>query len=335
MRRRPPTSAWTRLLIEPRRFRFDAAIRLLMHRTRQPDANAAAEFRSSASAAFPATEVTDITERPGRAPQLGVALIGLVGATGVLPRLYTELAGQRSRGTALHAFLDLLAQRMIGFFAAAGSKYRLHRARETAALATSPAHDKPTEALLALTGYAMPGLIEHLVIGPDPLLHYAGFFAMRPRSADRLAAMLSDWLGGPVIIEEFAGSWLNLPPDQRTALGAGLQPGAWNRLGIDAAIGVRSWDVQARIILRIGPLSRAGFEALLPDRPGHARLVSLVRAYLGLETSFAINPVLAGEAMFPALLAPGAGAPRLGWNCWTAASRTPSADAREALFEAG
>ena len=79
--------------------------------------------------------------------------------------------------------------------------------------------------------------------------------------------------------------------------------GAWNQLGVDAAIGIQSWDPQARIVLRIGPLDRAGFEALMPNGQVHRRLVSLVRAFLGLETGFAINPVLAREAGFPILLA--------------------------------
>ncbi len=330
MKRAP--SAWARLLREPRRFGFDAAMRLLMHRARSPDPAEAGRFRSIARASFERAEVASVAERPGQPPEVGITLIGLLGLSGVMPRLYTELAGQRGRNVALHAFIDLLAQRMVGAFAAAGTKYRLHRARETAALATPPLPDKAGTALLALTGYGTPGLVERLQVEPEALLHYAGLLAMRPRSADRLVAMLSDWLGRAVVVDEFAGGWLALPPDQRSALGSGLQAGVWNRLGVDAAIGVRSWDAQARIILRIGPLDRAAFEQLLPERPDHARLVSLVQTFLGLETAFAINLVLAREASFPALLAADSGS-RLGCNCWTARSQPPARDAAEALFE--
>ena len=326
------SSAWAKLLREPRRFSFDAAMRLLMRRAQSPDPAEAARFRSVTRASFERAEVASVAERAGQPPEVGVPLIGLLGLSGVMPRLYTELAGQRGRNVALHAFIDLLAQRMVAAFAAAGTKYRLHRARETASLGTPPLPDKATAALLALTGHGTPGLVERLRVEPEALLHYAGLLAMRPRSADRLAAMLSDWLGRPVIVEEFAGGWLALPPDQRTALGHGLQAGAWSRLGVDAAIGVRSWDAQARIILRVGPLDRAAFEALLPDRPGHARLVSLVRAFLGLETAFAINLVLAKEAHYPAHLAEASGS-RLGWNCWTARSQEPPRDLADALFE--
>ena len=65
----------------------------------------------------------------------------------------------------------------------------------------------------------------------------------------------------------------------------------------DATIGVRAWDVQSGIVLRIGPLERESFTALLPDRPALERLVALVRAYLGFAAGFAINPVVAAAAV--------------------------------------
>ena len=83
---------------------------------------------------------------------------------------------------------------------------------------------------------------------------------MRPRSAERLGALLSDWLGMQVEVIEFAGAWLSLPPDQRTRIGAF---GQFNRLAVDAAAGVRAWDPQARVVLRVGPLDRAGVRALV------------------------------------------------------------------------
>ncbi|MGH7155951.1 MAG: type VI secretion system baseplate subunit TssG, partial [Acetobacteraceae bacterium] len=153
---------------------------------------------------------------------------------------------------------------------------------------------------------------------------------------------VSDWLGRRVEVVEFAGAWLTVPPDQRTRLPSGLLPGAWCRLGVDAAVGVRSWDPQARIVLRIGPLDRDGFESLLPDRRALHRLVSLVRAFLSFETAFAVNPVLAAAQVPPLRLDARADpAPRLGWNTWVPGPPgTPPggpltrADAADAVFEA-
>ena len=98
-------------------------------------------------------------------------------------------------------------------------------------------------------------------------------------------------------------------PDQRTRIGAN---GQFSQLSANAAAGVRAWDPQARAVLRIGPLDRSGFERLLPDRMALHRLVSLIRAYVGFEIGFAINPVLAADAV---PLRPGTrSSGRPGWN---------------------
>jgi type VI secretion system protein ImpH len=336
-------AAYRRLQTEPQRFRFDAAVRVLAGAAKTVDPAGAARFRSAPGLAYPGPEVASVSlPQDGRPPELTTPAIGLTGAAGVLPRLYTEvLTGTlRTRSHALHDFLDLLSHRIVAMFAGAGIKYRLSRTAETATAANAPEADLVAEALLAVTGFATPHLVPRLAVGTEPLLHYSGFFAGRPRSAERLAALVSDWLGRKVEIVQFAGAWLPLPPDQRTAMPQGRRPGAWNRLGFDAAIGVRAWDPQARIILRIGPLDYRSFASLLPDHTGLQRLVSLVRAFLGYETGFAVNPVLMGSEVPPLRLAlDAAPAPRLGWNTWIPAPEPavpgiPRRDADEAMFEA-
>jgi type VI secretion system protein ImpH len=165
-------------------------------------------------------------------------------------------------------------------------------------------------------------------------MFYAGLFSAWPRSADPLAAIVSDWLGRTVEVEQFAGAWLPLGRDEVSVLPSGNSPGQFCRLGVDAAIGSRAWDVQARIILHIGPLDLPGFEAMLPDRDLLRRVTSLVRAYLGFETDFAVNPILAAASV-PALEIKTATPPRLGWNSWLPTTGLRQHDASEALFEAG
>jgi type VI secretion system protein ImpH len=335
----PPISLLARLIREPRRFGFDAAVRIFMRAHRRDEPADAMRFRTPPGLTFPPADVLEIrrggTGEKAR-PDVVVGLMGLTGPSGVLPRYYSEIVSQTLRGgsAALHQFLDMLGERFVGFFAQAGIKYRPARAADTATLATPPAPDAVAQVLLSLTGYGTPHLAPRLPGGTEPLLHYAGLFALRPRSADRLAAMLSDWLGMRVEVAEYAGAWLRLPPSQRTRIGA---RGVFHQLGVDAAVGVRAWSPEARILIGVGPLSWEGFQLVLPDTSTLQRVVSLVRAFIGVELGFVVNPVLAADQVAPLRLdSTAAIAPRLGWNTWlplSAGSGKRPADAADAVFD--
>jgi type VI secretion system protein ImpH len=331
-----PTSPLQRLAAAPRRFTLDAAFRLLQAAARQQDADDPVRFTSPAALGQPLVEVAHVAPAQDHLPaQLSTPVIGLVGPSGVLPRWYTELVAQsiRARSRGIADFLDTLSQRLILAFARAGEKYRLHRSAEMAA--RNGTKEPIGEAVLALTGYGLGNMATRLAAGPDALRYYAGYLAAYPRSAERLASMVSDYLGRRVEIVEFAGAWSGIAPDQRTRLPRGRIPGAYNQLSRDATIGIRVWDQQARFILRVGPLTRTEFDALLPGQPALVTLVSLVRAYAGFEHDFAVNLLLAAPEIPPLRLA-GAGvekAPRLGWTTWLPdstgrlAGRTVAADA--------
>jgi type VI secretion system protein ImpH len=315
------------------RFAFDAAVRILLHQAGTADPGHAARFETPPNLAYPGAEISSVNAG-AKYPSVVTTVIGMTGPSGVLPRGYSEAVAvaTRDRSPSLQAFLDMLANRFIAGFAQAGAKYRPHRAVEDAALAGSP--DPVGRVLLALTGYGIADLGARLAPGDAALKHYAGFFSARPRSADRLASLASDWLQRPVRIVQFAGVWLPLPPSERSALPSGKGEGAVARLGVDAAAGVRAWDSQARVVLRVGPLDRAAFESLLPGKPSLARFVGLIRAYLGFETAFAVNLVLRRDAV-PALSLDASTHPRLGWNTWlTAAPSSRLTDPDEPIFEA-
>lgn len=324
------------LLEEPARFGFDAAMAVLMQASGTSHPGDAARFHASSGLGFVSADVTEV-ERDGSAFRVTTGLLGLTGASGVLPRPFTDWVNgeQRRHSPALAAFLDLLAQRPIAQFASAGIKYQPHRAAQAAASAKGSSRgvtDGLRHILLALTGYGTAHLASRLEVGTDPLLFYAGLFAGHPRSADRLGAMVSDWLEQTVVVEQLAGTWLSLGQAEMSALPRSGHRGQFNQLGVDAAAGSRSWDVQSRIRLRIGPLSWAGFNALLPGRPLFRRLASLVGAFLGGEVEFVINPVLAAHAVPPMALRP-ASAPMLGWNSWLPSAAPRRRDGVEAVFD--
>ncbi|HQT66938.1 MAG: hypothetical protein B7Z78_11970 [Rhodospirillales bacterium 20-60-12] len=324
---------------QPHRFSFDAAVRLLWRQAGAADPGEAIDFVSQPTLVHPVAEVEAAEPAtPGKRARMTSRLIGLVGPSGMLPRWYTELVAQsvRARAPAIGDFFDMIAQRLIGHFAWAGAKYRPARAAELTHMRDPEAIDPLGGVLLALAGHGTSHMVDRLSVGPEALQHYAGFFAARPRSADRLAALASDWLGRPVELHEFIGVWLPISPDQRSKMPNGRLAGRFNQLGLDVAAGVRAYDPQARFVLRIGPLNKNEFEALLPDREALGKFVSLIRAYVGMELDFAVNLVLA-RSEIPVLQLGGKAAPRLGWTSWLPAPNAGYGGykpADEAIFSA-
>nr|WP_294501568.1 type VI secretion system baseplate subunit TssG [uncultured Rhodopila sp.] len=320
----PGMSLIRRLLAQPRRFRFDAAVRLLLHWRKRGDVASVTRFRTPGNLSYAPADMLSVTP-----DQAVTGIGGLTGPSGLLPRAYTEHVMRQTRlgAQALHSFLDMLAHRMLAGFAQAGIKYRLYRAAEQAALGGPP--DAPRTALLALTGRAAPqnDALE------DFILHHAGAFAAWPRSAERLEAILSDWARRPVRVEQFAGAWLAIPPEEQTRLPKARGNGRFARLGIDAALGARAWDPQANIVLRVDPMPFTAFQEFMPLQPLAGQLGALARAYLGPSVAFALNPLLVGHQVPGIQL----GSPRrLGWDSWLPrehrAAKPP--DAADAVFPA-
>lgn len=327
------------LLDAPQRYSFDAAILLMMQASGQAQAGDAARFHVPAGLAFPAAEILAVEQKQGLFAAT-LSPIGLTGPSGVLPRPYSDMviAEQRKRSPALSAFLDMMAQRPIALFAEAGIKYRPHRAAAVAAIGKAPVTRDPVQAvLMALCGYGTPGLLPRLDVESETIAYFAGHFATHPRSVARLQTILADWLGESVEIEQFAGMWLPLAEAERTALPRSQPHGRvaphFNQLGVDAAAGARVWDVQSRIVLRVGPMPLTRFQSFLPPGRLLNQLVALTRAFLGLEIAFAVNPVLAKDAV-PPLAMTGLAAPRLGWDTWLPTHGARKDDATEAVFEA-
>lgn len=323
------------LLDVPSRFTFDAAVAVMMRASGRGDPAAAVRFNAPIGLAFASSDVLAVEESSsGFAATAGA--IGLTGPAGVLPRPYTEMVNteRRRRSEAITFFLDMLAQRPIAQFAGAGIKYRPHRVADAVAIGiaetTTAPRDGMRDSLLALVGYADPGLLARMQPGADPLLYYAGVFATWPRSADRLAAVLSDWLGQRVEVEQFSGCWLELGQGQMTRLPKNAA-GQFNRLGVNAAIGARTWDIQSRIMLRIGPLEFGQFQALLPGGVLLQQLAALARMYLGYEIGFSINPILAADEVPIPSLDP-ASPCLLGWTGWLPISGGRKQDAMDAKF---
>jgi type VI secretion system protein ImpH len=120
--------------------------------------------------------------------------------------------------------------------------------------------------------------------------------------------------------------WLELPRDQRTALGG--QPRVSGRLGLGAVVGRRVRDVQSRFRIVLGPMDFDRFGDFLPGGRSLPPLVDWVRNYVGFEFDWELQLVLARDEV-PAIRLGREG--QLGWTAWLG-SRPSPADAGDVVF---
>lgn len=368
-----PHSPAARLLSEGYAFGFFQAVRLLerLHPERAPVGRSAApaqelvRFRAHQSLSFPPSEIYEIVPAGEqlRCPAMTVSFFGLTGPSGILPRHYTELLlrlrkeGRFAEKDALRDWLDLFNHRLISLFYRAWEKYRFYIPYERKDYSLL-APDTFTQCLLSLVGLGLPALRNRLTLtvlrdapsqaqdGPPEqllgkvedlsVLHYAGLFAHRPRTAVGLEAILNDYFQAPIRVRQFQGQWLKFEPSNQTRLG---KEDGNSKLGADLVIGERVWDVQGKIRICVGPLRYEQFLEFLPDRAPVAQrkafflLVHLVRLYVGPELDFDVQLVLQSKEVPNSHLAGGqASGARLGWNSWLKSVPRP-VDAGDAIFQ--
>lgn len=262
-------------------------------------------FGQEPSLAFPPTTLSEFeTGGEGRPHRLTNRFFGFFGPNGPLPLHLTEYAHDRIENEHDHtfvAFADMLTHRMATL---------LFRAWKTG----QPAADfdrgmgGPTERAVASLSRLNAKALRDRDAMPDlAKRHFAGHLVPGPRTPDGLVSMLSLFFGTDVHIEEFIGSWLDLEPEDSWILGGP------SGLGHATAIGSRVWSRSAKFRLKVGPLSRADYERLLPGGESLRKLAAMVRNHVGDTLDWDVNLVLRAEDVPPAIL--GADT-RLGLTSW-------------------
>jgi type VI secretion system protein ImpH len=335
---RNSSSVIENLVREPYRFDFFQAVRILERLRRNdeppvavgydgPMEQEAVRFVAPLSMSFPSAAIRELVPRgPGQPFEFAmhVSFMGLTGPSGTLPRHYSTLLIERTREkeTAYRDFLDLFNHRLVSLFYRAWEKYRIPAAYERAATTRSSAtnSDLFTFGLYSLVGMGTDGLRGRTAVPDETFLYYGGLFACQSRSPAGIVNIVSSYFNVMASVESFVGQWLSLPPEERSSLPAKRNPKGLNcRLGVDAILGTKVWDVQSRFRVRLGPLSYRQFCEFLPSGNGFNSIFDLLRTYAGPCLDSEIQPVLlAKEVPFTQLLADAPVKPRLGQNVWMA-----------------
>lgn len=265
------------------------------------------------SAFAPSTIARLDRSRSDSPPKVRIFSFGLFGPNGPLPLALTEYARERASHNGDHTlveFADLFHHRLILLF------YRAWADAQATVNLDRPKDDAFTRYVASLVAYGQESLRERDAVPDHARWNHAGHLVRQTRNAEGLSRILANFFGVPVTVEEFSGRWLELPPEQRTRLGA--LSGA--QLGLDAVAGNAVWDRQHRFRLRVGPMSRQAYDKLLPPGADHRALLDWVRTYIGIEFAWDVQLVLRAEDVPDARLDRGS---RLGWSTWMGARTQP------------
>lgn len=317
----------------PTAFEFFQAVRLLerLNPGRQPvghfgePGDEVVRFAVTPDTAFPASEIQSLELSDGQAARLTVNFMGLTGPEGVLPYAYTLLIAERlrARDATLRDFLDLFHHRIISLFYRAWEKYRFGVSHER------DQKDRMTQHLKDLVGLGAESLQGRLPIRDEGLLFYAGLLAPQQRSAAALQQLLGDYFGVAVEVEQFVGGWYPLAASGRCNLGE--EGDASEQLGWGAVAGEEVWDPQARVRVRLGPLTRSQYDQFLPTGSAYEPLGTLTRFFAGDQLDFEVQLILARDEVPGCVLGADAPSPPLGWCTWMRA-RPPGRDPDDTIL---
>lgn len=330
-------------------FEFFQTVRLLMRL--YPDMAAPGTWTDPArevvrlsvppSLAFPQAEIArlELPDEPGEddddplsfgrerrtQAKMGVRFYGLTGPQGVLPHVYTEHAGHRARArdTAFRDFLDLFHHRALSMF------YRAWERHHTTVPAERGSEDRIQHHLLDLVGVGTEETRKRSTLATGTLAFYSGLLAMRTRPAVGLAQLVADYFRVPAEIEQFVGEWQPIQGGGQLNIGS---DGLDGQLGA-GVMGNAVYDPMALVRLRLGPLTRAQFDAFLPGGHDHDALDQLARFYTDDQVGVLVQLVLARDEVPGAQLST-SGAPSLGFGTWLRA-KPPVRDADDVQFKLG
>jgi type VI secretion system protein ImpH len=266
-----------------------------------------------ASVAFAPSTLSACETDDGRPPRLEQRFFGLLGANGPLPLHITEYVRERlihNRDPTLARFLDLFHHRMALLFYRAWAEARptVHQDR--------PDEDRFTAYVGSLSGHGLRGTLVRDSVPDHAKRFYVGHLARNPKNAEGLASILDGFFQLPVRVDQFVLGWLELPRDQRTALGG--EPRVSGALGLGTVVGERVRDVQSRFRAVMGPMDLDRFCDFLPGGRSLDKLKHWVRNYVGFEFDWDVQLVLARDEV-PGIRLGREG--QLGWTTWLGARR--------------
>jgi type VI secretion system protein ImpH len=224
---------------------------------------------------FHTSDISSIDELPlaggGARMRVTSTFLGLVGATSPLAYHYAEPLTHES-GQALRHFYDLIHHRLLSLFYRVRQKYRPLEGYR------GDGRDSFSRTAFAFLGVDVgaeePAPAKHaLPLGA--LLALAPLVSVPTRSPRTLRLVLEQVFPGlPIEVECFVPRQVEMAPSERCQLGVSR-----TTLGQDLVAGDRMLDCSGRFRIRIGPLPRALYQALVSKGARWAELCNIINFF--------------------------------------------------------
>lgn len=283
-----------RLFKTPTAFEFIQATRLLRHVPYLPGQQNWANdfsFESSLNLNFPLAEVGSLTLKDEKI-QLSNLMVGLTGIQGALPYSYTQKIKQapRKQREEVQQFLSLFEHKLVAQYVDASLTYNLPVRYEI------ESENHYLNILHALNGYISSQHQQQDL--DDYFAEFSGLMQGQTNTAHALKTMLACVFKQPIEIKEFIVEEFRLADDQKTMLG-GDRP---SLLGVNSFCGETVRQIDGKIEIQIGPLSRKQYLAYLPQQPQSQKLKSLLQTWCSPTLLVDLRLILAKEEVKPLCL---------------------------------
>ncbi len=231
--------------------------------------------------------------------ELTPAFMSLLGSSGTLPIIYTEILARHiamRRDTSPREFLDIFLHRMVVLFYEAWRKYRpelfYQEINRQPLLAMALGFAGLGESALRNRLDAAKGGISDQTIG-----YFSGLMHQKPISAQAIGQILSSYFSVQVAVQQFIGRWFKINKESQTSLGV---RNAF--LGQGACSGERIWQRDLRVRLLFGPMSYVQYRRFLPGGKAAFALRKMLTQLTGILIEYEIKLCLYSEDVKPSRL---------------------------------
>ncbi len=217
-----------------------------------------------------------------------VAFLGLTGVQGVLPHHYTEhiLARAQAKDFTHGGVLGpVQSPTSCRCFTAPGRSIV-----SRCGFNWRPRNRKPMSlrSICSIgSGWGRPDLRGRMSLRDSALLRYAGLLGQKPASAVVARAIVRDYFGVEVEIEQFMGAWYPLDEADQCDLASEQLN---NKLGEGAIAGDAVWDPQARFRVRLGSTAASEVPGFSAGREGCSRAAG--SGSISCRAGFTIRPAV-------------------------------------------